>query len=77
MATTEFGRRKFTKAAEAAKTNVDPRDWRVGRKGNKALKPEVDANLHVFFEEMQELSAPRATRIVQDETGNGLREFSS
>jgi hypothetical protein len=38
------------------------------------MKPETHANLHEFFQEMLELAAPRATRIIQDETGNGLRD---
>jgi hypothetical protein len=38
------------------------------------MKAEMDADLHSFFQNMMELSAPRATRIVQDETGNGLRD---
>ena len=38
------------------------------------MKPITDADLHGFFQEMLELAAPRATRIVQDETGNGLRD---
>jgi hypothetical protein len=71
---TQFGRTKFRTSTEAAKTNVAPMDWRVGRKGNNAVKPETDADLHVFFQVMLELSAPRATHIVQNETGNGLRD---
>jgi hypothetical protein len=46
---TQFGRTKFRTSTEAAKTNVAPMDWRVGRKGNNAVKPETDADLHVFF----------------------------
>jgi hypothetical protein len=71
---TQFGRDKFKTSSQAAKTNVDPTDWRRGRKGNAAMKAETDADLHAFFQDMMLLSAPRATRIVQDETGNGLRD---
>jgi hypothetical protein len=45
----QFGRDTFRTSTEAAKTNVAPMDWRVGRKGNKAMNPEMDADLHVFF----------------------------
>jgi hypothetical protein len=38
------------------------------------MKAETDADLHAFFQDMMLLSAPRATRIVQDETGNRLRD---
>jgi hypothetical protein len=39
--------KRFWTSTEAAKTNVDPADWREGRKGD-ALKPETDADdLHV------------------------------
>jgi hypothetical protein len=47
---TQFGRDKFWTSTEAAKTNVAPTDWRVGRKGNKVMNPEMDADLHVFFQ---------------------------
>jgi hypothetical protein len=62
---TQFGSNKF----KASST-----DWRIGRKGNRAMKPETHADLHELFQELMELAAPRATRIVQDETGNGLRD---
>jgi hypothetical protein len=71
---TQFGRDKFKASTETAQTNADPIDWRVGRKGNRAMKPETHADLHEFFKEMLELAAPRATCIVQDETGNRLRD---
>jgi hypothetical protein len=71
---TQFGRNKFKTSTEAAQTNVDLIDWRVGRKSNNAMKPGTHADLHEFFQEMMELAAPRATRIVQDETGTGLRD---
>jgi hypothetical protein len=54
--------------------NVAPKDWRKGQQGNSATKPETEDGLHSFFQGMMELAAPRATRTVQDETSNGLRD---
>jgi hypothetical protein len=71
---TQFGRDKFKALSKRALTNVVPTDWRIGRKGNRAMKPETHADIHEFFQGMMELAAPRATHIVQDETGNGLRD---
>ena len=31
-------------------------------------------SLHFFFEEMEELAEPRATRLVREETNNGIRD---
>jgi hypothetical protein len=71
---TQFGRDKFKASSKTALTNVVPTDWRKGRKSNRAMKPATHDDLNEFFQEMVELAAPRATRIVQDETGNGLRD---
>jgi hypothetical protein len=69
-----YGRRKFRSLQKAAQTNVAPTDWRRGKPPNNALKPDFEEDIHSFFCEILELAAPRATRIVQDETGAGLRD---
>jgi hypothetical protein len=68
------GRRKFQKLETDAETNVTPTDWRVGRPSNAALDDVVEEDIHSFFRGMLELAAPRATRMVQNETGDGVRD---
>jgi hypothetical protein len=46
---TQFGRDKFKTSTETAQTNVDLIDWRVGKKGNRAMKPETHADLAMSF----------------------------
>jgi hypothetical protein len=70
----DCGRIKFGRLQKAAQTNVVQQDWRVGRPSNRALNDVVEEDVHSFFRDMLQLAAPRATRIVQDETGGGVRD---
>jgi hypothetical protein len=37
---TQFGRDKFKASTQRAQMNVVPTDWKIGRKGNRAMNPE-------------------------------------
>jgi hypothetical protein len=55
---TQFGRDIFKASTDKAQTNVVPIDWRVGRKGSRAMKPETHADLHEFFKKCWNLLLP-------------------
>jgi len=68
--------RKFWKVCRnAVITNEVPCHGLKGKVSNNVMDPELSLflSLPFFFEEMEELAEPRATRLVREETNNGIR----
>ena len=68
-----FGRYKWQRAKEHALKGIQYIDPKKGNK-NAALATEVKEAMRDFFEEMKDMSSPRATRVVREEVGLGLRD---
>jgi hypothetical protein len=68
---------KFRSLLKQARTNVVVRNKLAGRKGNSSLKEDMASSLEDFFDEMQALAAPRATRFIRMETGTDVRDADS
>lgn len=70
------GRGFWTTCCNATKRNEVPSHGLKGKQSNNAIDPDSDLHLSLlhFFEEMEELAEPRATRLVREATNNGLRD---
>ena len=70
------GKGFWTTCKKAAVANEVPSHGLKGEVSNNAMDPDspLFLSLHFFFEEMGELAEPRATRLVREETNNGIRD---
>jgi hypothetical protein len=70
------GRMFWETCRQAVITNEAPCHGLKAKVSNNGMDPESSLflSLHFFFDEMEELAEPRATRLgVREETNNGLR----
>jgi hypothetical protein len=69
------GKKFWQTCCKAVKTNIVPMHGLKGKVSNNILDPDSDVFLSLvwFFDEMQELAEPRATRLVREMTNNGVR----
>ena len=70
------GRKFWKTCCKAVISNIVPMHGSKGKTSNNILDPDSDVFLSLFwfFEEMQELAEPRATRLVCELTNNGVRD---
>lgn len=70
------GRKFWLTCTKAAKHNEVPSHGLKGEVSNNAIdvNSHLLLSLHFFFEEMEELAEPRATRLVREATNNGIRD---
>ncbi len=70
------GKKFWKTCCDATIRNTVPMHGSMGKTSNNILDPNSDVliSLGCFFEEMQELAEPRATRLVREMTNNGVRD---
>jgi hypothetical protein len=70
------GRMFWKTCCKAVISNIVPIHGSKGKTSNNILDPNSDVylSLYWFFEDIQELAEPRATRLVREITNNGIRD---
>jgi hypothetical protein len=64
-----YNRRTWRRVHHFWDKNIQPAHGLVGQTGNRAISAADKMLLVVFFDQMEELGAPRATRLVRDFSG--------
>ena len=70
------GRAFWSTCCKVAEANQVPAHGLKGRPSNRSLDQDSETflSLHCFFGDMEELTEPRATRMIHEVTNNGLRD---